>query len=741
MKTNNKKSLVTITLFFIIVFSIYDNMSSATAIAKELAEEDSKPTVDFTDFYNGTTMTIIDYHNGTKDTIIETIVTKTAKLQIVPSTIDQSMSVAMPTSSEESMDYIMVTQDVVLEQEVLMGFTYQLVAWRWDMELDIEVAYARAGIDVDIGFGLRLPVRITLEYPEQMTVEHDYEIYATLTPLDRPNFDEFKCTFVAQVWVEAGVWIPFVGWEEYSASFGPDYDWSKSFTTPLGPLMEFPVDSFEITVFDSAWIIEFSLLKLKTVLDPQLGSDKITAKATAGGDAIGMQTITWTSPDQKIPFTVHAEDLGPTDFAEIALSDFRYYFTIFKLHFDLKFDFHEWIDWLTGDPSISLFTLDMSWLTEGLYLSVHEGTDPTVDVSVFVKKFGVKIVITPNSMDIVPGDIGTYDVLVINRGNVLDTFTLSIVGIPGSWWYELSSTLVIVDAYSSVSVQLSVRPYRHWSTSPGDYPYTLTGTSQQAPLHGLVATDSKEAVIHVLPFYEVDVSITPSIVSINPGGTGVYGIKVMNIGNIQDSFDLSLTYVDFDGAYRVVPTSIQPGWTTIDKTLLGPLDPGMYDIAIFSAIVPSDWAGSEDATYEYDATAISEGDTTVSESDSASLTVEATKESMARYIDLEFQWLTEGVAESGIDDDIRLSLLDKLSEATKKKEQALDYVLLGKENVANNMFKACKKIVSAFINEVEAQSGDEPGKNIPEALGEDWISEALQIILDLDSTIVVTINN
>jgi len=739
-----KTKLITtimITLFLASMLSMAF-IAPAAAETNDSVNGTSKPTVDFTDFQNGTTLTIIDYQNGTKDVISETMQMKTAKLKLGEDTVDQSISLTLPTSTEESTDYITVTQDAVLEQEVLMGFTYQLAAVRYTVaDIDIEVAYARAGIDVDIGFGLRLPVRITLEYPEQMTVEHDYELYATLTPLDWHDYKEFLCKFKAQVWVEAGVYNPFeLEWERYSASWGPDYDWSKSFPTPLGPAMEFPVPSLEIMVFDSAWVIDFSLLKLKVVIDPQLGSDKITAKASAGGDAAGEDTIRWSEPDQRIPFTVHASDYGPTDFAEIELSDFRYYFTIFKLHFKLKFDFHDWIDWLTGDPTIGLFTLDMSWLTEGLYLKVHEGTPATVDVSVFVKKFGVDLVVTPSSLDIIPGNIGTFDILVINRGNVPDTFDLSLSGLPPPWWYEFSATEVSVDAYGSVSIQLFVEPYRHWSTSPGDYPFTLTGTSEQAPLHDLVATDSEVAIVHVLPFYEVDVLVMPETFVTEPSGTGVYNIEVTNLGNVPDSFDTSLGFADFDGTYRAVPTSIQPEWTAIDKTFVT-LDPGASDIATLSIAVPSDWAGIEDATYDFTATATSRTDPTADDSDSAGLTVEATKESMARYIDLELQMLTNEVAASGIDEDIRFSLLDKLTEATYKREQALNYILAGKESMANKMLKACEGIFSAFISEVEAQVSAQPGKHIPEALAANWITDAQQIITDIKTTIAMSIQN
>jgi len=445
----------------------------------------SSPTVESIDYGNGTVLTIVDYQNGTQDIISETTQTKTGKLHLTENAVNQSMSVTLPTSTEESTDWITATQDAVLEQEVLMGFTYLLTAKR-QVGVSVLVAYLYAGIDVDIGFGVRLPVSIAIEYPEQMTVGNDYELYATLTPLDQPDYDEFLCMFKAVVWVEAGVFNPFtLSWLEYAVSGGPDYDWSRSFPTPLGPDMEFPIPPFEITVWDSASIIGFSLLKLNLIIDPQLGSDKITAKATATGDAAGEYNITWSIPDERIPFTVHADDYGPTDFAEIELSDFRYYFSIFKLHFGVKFDFHDWIDWLTGDPILWLFTLDMSWLTEELYLGVHQGTDGTVDVSVFVEKKDVRLVVIPVFQHIVPGDTGTYSVTVINTGNVPDTYDLSLgwppdVGIDSSWiTWDTSQDPVTLDPSQVETLTLRISP--PLEVPLGDYPFNVTVTSQSHP--------------------------------------------------------------------------------------------------------------------------------------------------------------------------------------------------------------------------------------------------------------------
>ena len=377
-KTKTIAVLILIAVIFPICF-VFNTGVAQAADSAELVD----PTVAFTDFKNGTTLLVVEYPNGTKDVVSETIQTRTAKLHVTENVTDQTLKVELPTSMSGSSNAVPATEDLMVEQEVLMGFTYAINATRWVGIPPNIVAYVRAGVDIDIGFGIRLPVRISLEYPEQMIAGHDYEIYAKLTPIDRPNFDEFLCKFKVKAWVQTGgLLLP-----DWYASWGPDYDWSKSFATPIGPTMKFPLPSFEMTIFDSKWVLPWPpLLNVNLVIDPQLGSDRITARAKAGGDAIGESNITWSAPDQRVPFTVRAGNYGPSDYAEIELSDFKYYFSIFKLHFGLKFDFASWIDWLTGDPQIGLFTVDMSWLTEGLYLGMHQGTDGTVDVSVLVTR-------------------------------------------------------------------------------------------------------------------------------------------------------------------------------------------------------------------------------------------------------------------------------------------------------------------------------------------------------------------
>jgi hypothetical protein len=384
------KLLLAIVILSIFVIAVPINVKGNETPIGRLNTSDSNsntllPTSEFIDYDNGTTQTTIDNNDGTIDVITETLTIDTAQINIGEDAANQLMEIGTPTSTEECTDWIPVTQNVIFDPEIMMGVTYELISEEYeiiDVGFDALVlkAYAYAAIVLDVGFGLRLPVDITIEHPEQMTVEHDYTWYATLTPVDNPSIKEFKCSLVAGVVLSAGVWTPLTGWIEHSETFGPDLDKSVDFITPVGPDDSFPIGEFGIT------ILNFWLMKIKVMFEPELTSQKITAEVNCGGDSSGSHTLTWTDGGQEIPFIVHADDYDTTtDYATVELSNFRYYFTDFLLKLKLKFDFDPWIDWLTGDPTITLFTLDLSSLIGGAYLGVHQGYPSTIDIEVFVK--------------------------------------------------------------------------------------------------------------------------------------------------------------------------------------------------------------------------------------------------------------------------------------------------------------------------------------------------------------------
>lgn len=336
-------------------------------------------------------------------------------------------------------------------------------------------------------------------------------------------------------------------------------------------------------------------------------------------------------------------------------------------------------------------------------------------------------------LDIVPGDTGVFSIEVINNGNLPDTFKFALEGLPDKWEYQFSASEVVLDSGAFTFVQLSVKPYRHWSTAPGDYSFSVTGTSQRTilPQHEIVTTKTEKSIVHVLPFYEPSVSITPETLATGPGGTKTYLIEVRNYGNVQDSFQLTFSFTDLGALCDAFPTAIQAQWTVVSKTSFTSMNPGQSDFATISITIPSDWAGMENTPYEFTAIATSQTDPSAIGSDSSTLVVQPTKESKCRYIDLELKWLADMVRNSGLEPSIVASLLDQLNAAILKEQQALDYVLVGKIKMANNMLRASGEISKAFIDLVLAQRG----KYIPEAIADLWIARAQEIRVHIRNAI------
>jgi hypothetical protein len=237
------------------------------------------------------------------------------------------------------------------------------------------------------------------------------------------------------------------------------------------------------------------------------------------------------------------------------------------------------------------------------------------------------------------------------------------------------------------------------SAEPGAW--TIVVTAIDVPYNGYpFAVD-----VASLPIvHNVDISIQPKTLAVQPGQTAEYSINITNIGNTADTYNLSLAFMDFNGLYRAYPTSIQPSWITLDLNSLT-LDPKESANATLTITLPPEWAGMEDATYNFTATATCHADPTVNASALASLTLKATKRSMAEYIKLEIQWLQKTVNDLNIKQGTKDSLLAKLANAEMKVDQAIQWINQGRENPANNMLNAAQNILQAFINEVKAQAG------------------------------------
>lgn len=638
---NVLKAFVTITLLVTVIFSYYTVIPSITnKLASYLTPEvevptaEASPTTDFFDFHNGTTLSIISYPNGSRDEIAQTLITET-EFRLGDGTAIKSLQTPLSkatsqrASSPADKSLMMNLQPgsppapLVLLQDVVMGFTFGLEASRWDAvpETTKTITYptitfpyfviktfkASLWVEVNLAFGLRLPVNITLEYPEHMFFGTDYPFNATLTPLDWTaaqygaaglkdilgraiSADEnellFQFTVSSNLLVEE--WIDN-GWDTLiNKTVGPDFDENRSFTTPVGPGMPFPdipTTWEDIITLRYPPLIGFPICTLQMRIIDELASEKITALVTTEDDATGAYLLEWTEPSTaQFDITAESDNNSWTNSATITLSDFRYYFSAFNVTLELQVIFEDLLDFL---PNLvfPVWNYDHMERTGEYFTSSHLGTDGTMDVEVDVfapaPTFDVELTITPPTQDILPGATATYTIDIENLGSVEDTFELSLTGLPDSW-VEFSSTAITIPTGETVPVTLSITPAG--TAVPGTtYPFTVTGTSQQAPGYGQEATDMVTAEVVILeppitpppPTYDVDLTITPPTQPIDPGDTGTYIIQIDNLGGVEDTFELSLGGIpglpgSWTTAFSSTEVTISAGGTTNVQLFITP---------------------------------------------------------------------------------------------------------------------------------------------------------------------------
>jgi PKD repeat protein len=463
---------------------------------KALDPQPCEPSIQVLDFNNGTKEMITDYGNGTMDCTVETFIRKEATLEVSaiesseldvstePSTMEgqiQTSACALQTSgqhhmfssqSEQFEDYVSSTEDLNFTQEEMLGFTYTIAKGRYArMDIWVLIASAKAWIDVDVRFGLRLPVRILMEYPRSMVAGNNYTLFATLDPIDLPDFNELLFIFKAILHIE--IWR--LGYGSYSWDFGPDIDKSASFETPIGPGSWAPLPDGEIPIFDD-------LVDVFLTIAPFFGSDKITAQASASRNSTVVQNsnLLWSLPDQRLNFTVKASDDPTSNYTVVKLSDFKYYLTKLKVDLGLHFVFPWWISWLTGDPRIHIVTVDASWfwgLVGNPYVKTHSGYPTSVNVMILLEG-----VIPPEPKDIAlvyglvypqhiyAGESVNVTVGAMNLGNTTESFNVTLY----------SNNTVIGEQPIQDLIPLETKMLSFdWNTigwAPG-HPYTLSANA------------------------------------------------------------------------------------------------------------------------------------------------------------------------------------------------------------------------------------------------------------------------
>jgi len=247
----------------------------------------------------------------------------------------------------------------VVNQDILLGFS---CSWKYTLEIWGK-KFNILAFDLGIGF----PVRMTLQCTKPMIENASYPVYATLTPLDWPDFNEFNCTF------------SFLG--------SPLLDFSQSLTTPIGPEKPWTPFILPIWFWNGINFVGFSLdVGLKVA--PKLFSDRIEAKINVLGDASleSRNLLVWNAPNQRQQFYVKAENISSLDYARIILSQFKFFLNRMLLDFNLALQFN-WIWGSSNEVDFPLFTIDASNLLPTLTFGIHpQSPAATIEIDVPITK-------------------------------------------------------------------------------------------------------------------------------------------------------------------------------------------------------------------------------------------------------------------------------------------------------------------------------------------------------------------
>ncbi len=228
-------------------------------------------------------------------------------------------------------------------------------------------------------------------------------------------------------------------------------------------------------------------------------------------------------------------------------------------------------------------------------------TTTTVDLE---PNYDVTLYLVTDPITTLPGNTITYLITVTNSGNVQDTINFTKSGPHSTDWAELSDTEVTLNAGDTHDLELTIDiPI---DAEPNEYSIAVKGTSVGDP----GVNDEVTTVTTVEPLvYDVTLEVDKTAESLKAGQTTTFNITVTNLGNIEDSIDITIS----EG-----PTE----WTDLDNNLLS-LNPEEDDIVTLTVTVPSD---EDPAQHDFKVVGTSEGDSSVHDDIIVTVTVIPTEE-------------------------------------------------------------------------------------------------------------------
>ena len=135
----------------------------------------------------------------------------------------------------------------------------------------------------------------------------------------------------------------------------------------------------------------------------------------------------------------------------------------------------------------------------------------------------IEVSVIPQNIQLNPGDSAEIAITVQNSSNLVDVFSLEVVGLDSSWC-QLSLVHSSLFPGDKAESTLTISPPKVSASLAKNYPFTIKVNSQKDPTQ----FTEKPATLDLMPFFTFDASVRPQK-DTNP--KGYFLIELSNSGN------------------------------------------------------------------------------------------------------------------------------------------------------------------------------------------------------------------
>ena len=153
------------------------------------------------------------------------------------------------------------------------------------------------------------------------------------------------------------------------------------------------------------------------------------------------------------------------------------------------------------------------------------------------QEYNITFDLQSSTAEVNPGDVATWSFFVMNRGNGVDTVTLSSTGVPDMWFNEFDESSFQLASLppdpTSKIVTLTVTIPSNESS--GEYMFVIVANSL-----GMSSTIYLNLTVNAV--YQIGMSAIDEIEMVGQAGQSIYfQFEITNLGNSEDEYTLTST--------------------------------------------------------------------------------------------------------------------------------------------------------------------------------------------------------